>query len=174
MTSGGNSVNDFCENQLIKFRGGIGAYWYDTSREWSDVMMFTSPEKCRYGIPSHPVPLRALGPDLLNILRQSYDNLTIMPKLRYAPIQLVQCRFPGPAISNAKILLYFYSKIYGSNFIKQHSETVIVWNYRNADCSLRKELLSFIIIFGTLSFAVGTIGERIFCRSHNAPLTSTH
>jgi len=43
-----------------------------------------------------------------------------------APIQLAQCRFPGLAISNAKILIYFSNKIYGSNFIKQHSEAVMV------------------------------------------------
>jgi len=30
------------------------------------------------------------------------------------------------AISNDKILVYFSKKIYGSNFIKQHSETVMV------------------------------------------------
>jgi len=42
------------------------------------------------------------------------------------PIQLAQCWFPGLAASNAEI-------IYGSNFIKQHSETVMVWNYQNAD-----------------------------------------
>jgi len=39
------------------------------------------------------------------------------------PIQLAQCRFPGLTISIAKILIYFPNKIYGSNFIKQHSET---------------------------------------------------
>jgi len=43
-----------------------------------------------------------------------------------APIQLAQCRFPGLAISNGKILIYFPNKIYGSSFIKQHSETVMV------------------------------------------------
>jgi len=43
-----------------------------------------------------------------------------------APTQLAQCRFPGLAISNAKILIYFSSKIYGSNFIKQELETVMV------------------------------------------------
>jgi len=40
---------------------------------------------------------------------------------------LAQCRFPGLAFSNAKILIYFSNKIYGSkqsNLIKQHSETV--------------------------------------------------
>jgi len=42
------------------------------------------------------------------------------------PIQLAQCRFPGVAISNAKMLIYFSNKIYGSNFIKRQSETVMV------------------------------------------------
>ena len=42
------------------------------------------------------------------------------------PIQLAQCWFPGLAISNAKILIYFSNKIYVSNFIKQLSETVMV------------------------------------------------
>jgi len=42
------------------------------------------------------------------------------------PIQLAQCRFPGLAISNAKILIYVFKKMYGSNFIRQHSETVTV------------------------------------------------
>ena len=70
------------------------------------------------------------------------------------PIQLAQFRFPGLAIFSAKILIYFSNKIYGNNFIKQHSETVMVWNYQNADCSLRKKIIVsfFFIIFGTLSF----------------------
>jgi len=34
--------------------------------------------------------------------------------------------------------------MYGSNFIKQHSETVPVRSYRNADCSLRK---NFFVAF---------------------------
>ena len=42
------------------------------------------------------------------------------------PIQLAQCWLPGLAISSAKILIHFFKKIYGSNFIKQHSETVKV------------------------------------------------
>jgi len=42
------------------------------------------------------------------------------------PILLAQCRFPGLAIFSAKILIYFSNKIYRNNFIKQHSETVIV------------------------------------------------
>jgi len=51
------------------------------------------------------------------------------------PIQLAQCWFPGLDISNSKIQIYFSNKIYRSNFITQHSETVVVWNYQNADCS---------------------------------------
>jgi len=42
------------------------------------------------------------------------------------PIQLAQCCFHELAISNARILIHFSDKIYGSNFIKQRSETVIV------------------------------------------------
>ena len=76
-----------------------------------------------------------------------------------APIQLSQCRFPLLAISNGKILVRFFSKnkIYGSSFIKQHSKTDMVWNYQNTDCSLREKKIavSFIIIFGTLSFPIG-------------------
>jgi len=34
---------------------------------------------------------------------------------------------PVPWTGNAKILIHFSNKIYGSNFIKQHSETVMVW-----------------------------------------------
>ena len=64
------------------------------------------------------------------------------------PIQLAQCR----AICNAKILIYIFSnKIHGSNFITQHSETVMIRNYQNADCILKinKSIVLFIIIFGT-------------------------
>ena len=42
------------------------------------------------------------------------------------PIQLAQCWFPGLAISSAEILMRFSNKIYGRNFIEQHSETVVV------------------------------------------------
>jgi len=54
-----------------------------------------------------------------------------------------------------KFKYIFLNKIYGSNFIKQHMETVIVWNYQNADCSFKKKFtVLFIIIFGTVSFLV--------------------
>jgi len=59
--------------------------------------------------------------------------------------------FPIP-----KILIYFSNKIYGSNFIKQHSETVMVRNYQNADCILRKKFIVSFVIFGTLSFPIST------------------
>jgi len=35
-----------------------------------------------------------------------------------APIQLAQCRFPGLAISNAKILIYFSNKIHRKQFFQ--------------------------------------------------------
>jgi len=50
-----------------------------------------------------------------------------------------QCWFPGLAISNDKVQTHFSNKMYGSNFIKQHLETVTVLNYQNNDCSLRKK-----------------------------------
>ena len=39
---------------------------------------------------------------------------------------------------HAKIKMYFSNKIYDSIFIKQHSETVMVRNCQNADCSFEK------------------------------------
>jgi len=33
----------------------------------------------------------------------------------------------------AKVLIYFSNEINGSNFIKQHSKTVTVWNYQNVN-----------------------------------------
>jgi len=69
---------------------------------------------------------------------RSYTQTTKRPIWNESvPIQLAQCRFPGLAIFNAKI--YLSNKIYGNNFIKQHSETVMVWNYQNSHCSLRKK-----------------------------------
>jgi len=63
--------------------------------------------------------------------------------------------FPGLAISNAKIEIYFSNKIYGSNVVKQHLETVTVWNYHHSDCSLKnKFIVLFIIIFCTLLFPI--------------------
>ena len=48
-----------------------------------------------------------------------------------APIQLAQCRFPVLAISNAKILIYFFSKkIYGSNFVKQPRKLLWLESFR--------------------------------------------
>ena len=43
-----------------------------------------------------------------------------------APKQLAQFRLPGLTVNNAEILIYFSNKIHGNNFIKQHSETVMV------------------------------------------------
>jgi len=43
-------------------------------------------------------------------------------------LQLAQCWFPGLAIFNAERLMHFSNKIYGSNVIKQHSETGLKFN----------------------------------------------
>ena len=80
------------------------------------------------------------------------------------PIQLARYRFPGLAISDAKILLYFFSDgIYGSNFIKEHSET---YGLKLPKCGLqfqKKNIVSFIIICSTLSFP---IQARLLAASH--------
>jgi len=72
------------------------------------------------------------------------------------PIQLAQCWFPGLSVFNDKIQVYFSKQIHGSKFVKQHSETVTVCIYENADCSFleRNFVVLFIIIFGPLSFPV--------------------
>jgi len=85
---------------------------------------------------------------------------------------LVACRFQCQNIN-----IFFSNKIYGGNFIKQHLETVMVWNYRNADFSLKnKSIALWIIIFGTLSFPNSSTREPFllyfpFC-DEAAPLTT--
>ena len=45
------------------------------------------------------------------------------------------------------------TKICRSNFVKQHLETLMVWNYQYADCCLENNfIVSCIIVFGTLSY----------------------
>ena len=53
--------------------------------------------------------------------------------------------FPLAGHFQCKAVNIFSSKIHWSNFIKQHSETAMVWNNRNADCSLRKNLLRHLL-----------------------------
>jgi len=75
-------------------------------------------------------------------------------KVTTAPILLAHSRFPGWLFQTLK-LVFFQIKTYGSNFIKQHSETVMARSRQNADCSFRKKIIvSFIVIFGTLSFPI--------------------
>ena len=61
------------------------------------------------------------------------------------PIHLAQCWFPGLAISSAKIKTYFSNKTDGNNFIKQHWETVMLRNYKNADGSLEINLSCYLL-----------------------------
>ena len=92
------------------------------------------------------------------------------------PIQLARRRFPGPAISNAKI--YISNKIYESNFIKQHSDTVTVWNYQNADYSLKKNkftvhLLLFLAHFCSLERFADLFGTSLEWVDVTQPPTDT-
>jgi len=67
-----------------------------------------------------------------------------------APIQLAQCQVRRLAISDAKVLICTEAILSNSSFVKQHSE--LFWfeitKIRIVIC------VSFIIIFGTLSFPV--------------------
>jgi len=62
----------------------------------------------------------------LLVYTQSRLNISVAAGNESVPIQLAQCRFTGLAISSAKLQMHFSNKIYGSNFIEQHSETVMV------------------------------------------------
>jgi len=63
---------------------------------------------------------------------------------------------------------YFLNKIYGSNFMKQHSGTVMVLNEQNADCSIKNKFtVLFTIIFGTPSFPISVASmKRLFHQRH--------
>ena len=76
-----------------------------------------------------------------------------------APIKL--------AISNAKMSIYFQIKYIRKQFYQTALQTVMVRNYQNADCSLRKNMVSFIIIFGTLSFPIAAITARLCLKKVN-------
>ena len=66
-------------------------------------------------------------------------------------MQLAQCWFAGLVtwlIFCDKIFIYVANKIYGSKFIKQHAETVMVWNYhQNVDCSGKKKKKNCVIYY---------------------------
>jgi len=71
------------------------------------------------------------------VCRACKDILVILPPVggvcglwnESVPILLSQCWFSGLAISTAKLVIHFSNKIHGSNFIKQHPETVMVWGH---------------------------------------------
>ena len=76
-----------------------------------------------------------------------------------------------------KISIYFPNKIYGSNFIKQHSKTVMVRNCQNADCTFKnKFIVLFVIIFGTFSLPMWNVAASVAswrCRWWRCLLPST-
>ena len=70
-----------------------------------------------------------------------------------APIQLAQCWFPGLAISNAKISIYFSN----TEAILSNSTRKLLWfeiTKMRIAVLRNKFIVSSIIIFGTLSFPV--------------------
>jgi len=75
------------------------------------------------------------------------------------PIQVAQCRFPGLAISNAKILIYFFQIKY-TEAISSNSTRKLLW-FEITKILIEvyeKNILSFIIIFDTLSFPIRVQG----------------
>jgi len=110
-----------------------------------------------------PVPLHRILV-LLTYLPSKWNFKTV-PGMRFDDKRTTVCRYDWHSAGSLgwpyPMLRYnfFSNKIHVSNcvrnFIKQHSETVMVWNYQYADCSLKnKFVVLFIIIFGTFSFAV--------------------
>ena len=84
-------------------------------------------------------------------------------------MQLAQCRFPGLAInSQFPMLKHYYRPIfqikqaYMEAIVSDSSRKLMIWDYQNSDCSLRKKtfLLSFIIIFNTLSYPMHNLQSR--------------
>jgi len=76
-----------------------------------------------------------------------------------APIQLAQCRFPGLAISSAKILIYFQI-IYTEAILSNSTRKLYDYGlslFGTAHRLRKKIIVSFVIIFGTLSFPMGAI-----------------
>jgi len=71
------------------------------------------------------------------------------------PIQWALCWFPGLAISDAKILINLSNKIYGNNF--SYSTRKLLWfeiTRMLIAVIVKNSIVSFSIIFGTLSFPV--------------------
>ena len=64
---------------------------------------------------------RAIGDGMFTVAMRSNRERKCADTIGTMPV-------PGLAFSSAKILIYFSNKIHGSNFIKQHSETVTVRN----------------------------------------------
>jgi len=56
------------------------------------------------------------------------------------PIQLAQCRFPGLAISNAKILIYFSNK-YTEEILSKSTWNLLRSENTNADLQFRKKII---------------------------------
>ena len=58
------------------------------------------------------------------------------------PIQLAQCRFPGLAVSNAKISIYIFQTKRAETILSNSTRKLLWFEYYQIDdCSLRKKLL---------------------------------
>ena len=74
------------------------------------------------------------------------------------PILLAQCRFPGLAVSSAKIQIYFFQIKYTAALLPSSTRKLLWFEITKMLIAvfLNKFIVSFIIIFGTFSLP-GTV-----------------
>ena len=124
----------------------------------------TAPSPSQNRAPGTVCPTRSDAAHLW-LSSNALSKLTVIPSVLLTFFLLLlhraswHCKFaklglPFPMLIYKYIL--FANKIYENNFVKQHSKTVMVWNYQNTDYNFKnKFIVLFIIIFGTISFPVG-------------------
>ena len=98
-------------------------------------------------------------PSELHCSCQFYANMRL-PHRNFSKV-LISHNFPHKLAFSTAILILFVFLLPMSIrfryriFVKQRSETVMIWNQQSADCSLKNKCIaSYIIIFGPLSFRI--------------------
>ena len=96
-------------------------------------------------IPSHI----SLPPHYRHSIAFSPSLISTSPPSIFQPSRY--CSPSGSRWTISIAILYFSSKTYGSNFTKQHSETVMVWNYQNGHycviyCNFRHTFVLYAVM----------------------------
>ena len=123
---------------LLSLKG----YYYDNEVFWFELIFET------------PVASGVAGRTNVEIC---HPSSFFSQQIESVPIQLAQCRFPGLAVSNAEILVYFW-KNYTDAILSNSTRKMLCFEITKVlKCSLRKKtIVSFITIFGALSFPVSS------------------